>query len=96
LLAAQSDALEDVLWTALRALEESAALADRLRGRAAERGHGLPADRFREQAADARRRASIIRQALLGGQIIAGSGPPRLEESVRNLSPANVRGGETA
>ena len=96
LLAAQSDALEEAFWTALRALEESAALADRLHGRAADRGHGLAADRFREQAADARRRAAIVRQALLGGQIIAESGPPVLEDNARSQSPPNTLGGERA
>ncbi len=89
LLASQSDALEDALWTALRALEESAALADRLSERADARGHGLAAGRFGQQAKDARERAAIIRQALLGGQIIAESGPPGAEENARSLSPPN-------
>jgi two-component system chemotaxis response regulator CheB len=95
LLAAQSDSLEDALWTALRALEESAALADRLRERASGRGHRLAASRFGQQAADARGRAAIIRRALLGGQIIAASGPPGLEENAFTLSPPNALGGET-
>ena len=90
LLATQSDALEDALWTALRALEESAALAERLSERAGGRGHGLAADRFAQQAADAHQRSTIIREALLGGQIIAESGPPGMEENARSLSPPNV------
>ena len=90
LLASQSDALEDALWTALRALEESAALADRLSERSGERGHGLAADRFAQQAVDARDRAAVIRQALLGGQIVAESGPPGAEENARSLSPPNA------
>ncbi len=89
LLASQSDALEDALWTALRALEESAALADRLGERAGERGHGLAATRFVQQAADARGRAGVIREALLGGQVIAASGPPGVEDNARSLSPPN-------
>ncbi len=94
LLASQSDALEDALWAALRALEESAALAERLSERAGGRGHGLAADRFAQQASDARARAATIRQALLGGQIIAESGPPGAEENARSLSPPTRRGGE--
>ncbi len=90
LLASQSDALEDALWTALRALEESAALAERLSERAGGRGHGLAADRFAQQAADAHQRAATIRQALLGGQVIAESGPPAMEENARSLSPPNT------
>lgn len=96
LLAAQSDALEDALWTALRALEESAALTDRLGGRAGERGHDLAAGRFEQQATDARGRAGIIRQALLGGQIIAQSGPPGMEENARSVSPPNALGSPKA
>jgi len=91
LLASQSDAPED----ALRALEESAAFADRLSGGAARRGHGLAADHFTQQATDARGRASIIRQALLGGQIIAESGPPGKGESSRGPSPPNAGSGDT-
>ena len=84
LLATQSDNLEDALWIALRALEESAALAGRLKDRAAERGHALAAERFSEQSRDAFQRAAIIRQALLRGQIIAESGPPAVEENARS------------
>ena len=68
LLADQSEALEDALWIALRALEESAALADRLQKRAGERGHNLASSRFGQQAQDARERAQIVRQALLHKQ----------------------------
>ena len=66
LLASQSDALEDALWVALRALEESAALAERLSERAGGRGHSLAADRFAQQATDAHQRAATIREALSG------------------------------
>ncbi|MGI4787669.1 MAG: chemotaxis protein CheB [Janthinobacterium lividum] len=71
LLASQSDNLEEALWVALRALEESAAMAERLQERAADRGHVLSAQRFSEQAGDARQRARIIHDVLTGGQIIA-------------------------
>lgn len=76
LFASQSSGLEEALWIALRALEESAALAERLQSRSSERGHNLSAQRFAEQARDARTRAGIIHDALTGGQIIVD---PRLK-----------------
>jgi len=73
LLASQSENLEEALWVALRALEESAAMAERLHSRAAERGHVLSAQRFESQATGARHRAKIIHDVLQVGQIIAPS-----------------------
>ena len=75
LFASQSEGLEEALWAALRALEESAALAERLQARSFDRGHVLSAQRFAEQALDARSRADIIHKALTGGQIIARPDP---------------------
>ena len=71
LMAAQSQSLEEALWVALRALEESAAMARRLGERAGGRGHALAGRRFEEQEQDALSRAAIIREALTGGQIVA-------------------------
>ena len=68
LLAEQSEALESALWTALRALEERAALSERVAERLVLRGHARPAVRFREQAAESRHRAALIRQVLLNGE----------------------------
>ncbi len=87
LLAAQSEYLEEALWSALRALEESAALAERLQGRAEDRGHTLAAARFAEQAGDDHQRAATIRLVLSGGQVIAQSGPPPAEENA-HTAPA--------
>ena len=83
LFAAQSENLEEALWTAMRALEESAAMAERLHERAADRGHNISAQRFAEQAQDARHRAGIIYQALTGGQIIArpDASAPRFDKA---------------
>lgn len=75
LLASQSQGLEDALWIALRALEESAALARRLAERAGERGHDLAASRFQEQSDDARQRAAIVRRALIREQMNAANVP---------------------
>jgi len=83
LLASQSEYLEEALWSALRALKESAALAERLQGRAEDRGHGLAAARFAEQAGDAHQRAQTIRTVLSGGQVIVQSGPPSAEENAQ-------------
>ena len=61
----QTDALEAALWTALRALEESASLARRLRERARQRGHRIAEARFSEQAEECTQRAEVVRQVLL-------------------------------
>ena len=64
LLVHQSEQLEAALWTALRALEEHAALARRLAARALGRGHSHSASSFTEQAMDAEHHASVIRSVL--------------------------------
>ncbi|AFZ14203.1 CheB methylesterase [Crinalium epipsammum PCC 9333] len=65
LLAEQSEALEEALWIALRALEESSALAAKLADKARDRQHNKSAERFDEQSQDAQKRANVIREALL-------------------------------
>lgn len=67
LLTAQSEALEDALWTALRALEERVALSQRLVRRAEEYGDQAAARRFQMQAEVTEYRAGQIRQVLLRG-----------------------------
>jgi two-component system chemotaxis response regulator CheB len=64
LLVHQSEQLEAALWTALRALEEHAALARRMAARANSRGHSHSASAFTEQAMDAEHHASVIRPVL--------------------------------
>ena len=85
LLAAQAQGLEDALWIALRALEESAALAGRLHERAHQRGHALAASRFEEQAHDTLERAAIVRRALTREQAHAAATPePAAGEAIEH------------
>ncbi len=65
LLADQSIALEDALWTALRALEEQAALAHRLADRSRNSDHLMMVRRFEVQERDATERAEVIRRLLV-------------------------------
>lgn len=72
LLAEQNDSMEEALWTALRALEESAALSERLADNA-ERGHrAVAAERFRDKLDESRNAAALIREVLLssGGRAL--------------------------
>jgi two-component system chemotaxis response regulator CheB len=64
LVAIQAEALEAALWTALRALEEHAALVRRMAARAASHQHGRSAAAFTEQALDAEHHAAVIRNVL--------------------------------
>lgn len=64
LAAQQSVAVDGALWMALRALEEKAALADRMARVATDRGHSISAASFIAQADDARTSARTIRELL--------------------------------
>ncbi len=79
LLVHQSDQLEAALWTALRTLEEHSALERRLAGRASDRGFSHTAAVFTEQAMDAERHASVIRNVLVSGHkpAVAEVGAPK-------------------
>jgi two-component system chemotaxis response regulator CheB len=67
LLANQSEAIEEALWSALRALEENASLTSRMAKRLQKRNQQRMAKRFEEQTESAQQRAEIIRQVLLNG-----------------------------
>lgn len=64
LMAEQSDQLEGALWTALRALEEQAALAHRLAERATKRDQPILAEKFESRAESATAQAEVIRKVL--------------------------------
>ena len=68
LLAEQSEALEEALWNALRALEEKAALSQRLATQARDRDRPYSAQRFQTQGDDAQARATLVRNLLLKGE----------------------------
>ncbi|HEY7295822.1 MAG TPA: chemotaxis protein CheB, partial [Dehalococcoidia bacterium] len=67
LLAAEAEALDVALWTAFRALEETAALRRKLASRMRTRGRLAAAERFERQATSADESAVVIRQVLLHG-----------------------------
>jgi two-component system chemotaxis response regulator CheB len=63
----QAAYLEISLWTALRALEEHAALARRMAAKAADRSLSHSAASFTERAIDAEHHAAVIRGVLTSG-----------------------------
>jgi two-component system chemotaxis response regulator CheB len=68
LAADQALGVENALWAALRALEESASLNTRMAERARDRRHGALEDRFREQAESKRAQAEAVRSLLMESQ----------------------------
>lgn len=65
LFAEQSDALEQALWVALRALKEQSGLSKKLAERAKAQNHSITAKRFAERAQETDAKADLIRQVLL-------------------------------
>lgn len=65
LLAAQGSSMDAALWAAYRALEERAALTERMGARMEERGQTVLAQRYAEQTHDTLQRAELIRRVLL-------------------------------
>ncbi|QCB93707.1 chemotaxis protein CheB [Cellulomonas shaoxiangyii] len=71
LAAQQGVAVEGALWLALRTLEERVALSERMARNAADRGHAVTADKFTEQASEARSSALVIRGLIAGTATVA-------------------------
>jgi two-component system chemotaxis response regulator CheB len=65
----QGQTLEAALWTAVRALEERAALLSRLATQAETRGHNHTSERFLRAAADAEQDADAVRKVLAKGTL---------------------------
>lgn len=69
LLDAYGGGLERAMWTALRTLDEKAALAQRMAARSRESGRDLMADRYANQEEEALAAADVLRKYLLRGGI---------------------------
>jgi len=70
MLAAQTDSVDRALWTALRSMEERAALTHRLAERARARRHSWVARAFEERALAADGHAAVIRELLINRAIL--------------------------
>ena len=68
LVAEQADDLERALWTAVRAIEERAALSRRLEAHAKEQDRPNSAEQFAKRAADAENNVELIRQIIMRQQ----------------------------
>ena len=64
ILAGQTEAVEEALWTALKTLEESASFSRRLANEARNGGKDWLAKRFSERVLEAEQHAAVIRQVL--------------------------------
>jgi two-component system chemotaxis response regulator CheB len=65
LVSAQDDALDQALWSGLRALEESSELRRRMARHARARGMDVIARNYDDQAAESELRATVIRRVLM-------------------------------
>jgi two-component system, chemotaxis family, protein-glutamate methylesterase/glutaminase len=66
---AQAEALENALWAAVRALEDRAAMLQRLAGRSRGNDHIRSAEAFERRAGEAVDRARTIREAIEGTSV---------------------------
>jgi len=64
----QTQAVENALWAALRALEEGASLAKRMAKSAGDRQNPRLAKRFAERAQTKMEQAGLLRKLLVEGQ----------------------------
>ena len=64
MVAAQEDSVERALWTAVRMLEEKAALAIRLSDRMRSAGNARSSAHFTDRADEAARQADLVRGVL--------------------------------
>ncbi len=76
LVGIQAEELEAALWTALRALEEHAALVRRMAVRASAQQHPRSSSAFTEQALDAEHHAAVIRNVLENLKLLDGLPEP--------------------
>lgn len=84
---AQADALEQALWTALRSLEEGAALRRRMAAHARGRGLAAIAERFDDDGDDLEQRAAMVRKALVVEDVPTNKDRPAvIEERARQAA----------
>ncbi len=68
IVAAQTEQIEEALWAALKTLEESASLSQRLMKKAHQNGQEWLARNFEEKLQDAEHHAAAIKQILMTGE----------------------------
>lgn len=78
--AEQGRAIEEAMWSALRALEERAALCRRMIARTNEHGLTLASSRYEQQARDADEQAALIRNAVQRRAAVEAPGEPEAPE----------------
>jgi two-component system, chemotaxis family, protein-glutamate methylesterase/glutaminase len=86
MLAAQTDSVDRALWTALRSLEERAALTHRLAERAHQRNHRWVARAFEDRAQAADGHAAVLRELLLN-RALMHEVPDTEAESPEDVAP---------
>jgi len=86
MLAAQTDSVDRALWTALRSLEERAALTHKLAQRAEQRKHRWVARAFAERAQAADSHAAVIRE-LLANRALLHEVPDTEAETPEDAEP---------
>ena len=88
LLQQQAEQLEGSMWYAVRTLIDKSKLSRQLAERARERGHGMTALRFEEQAQTAVQHADVIRRIIESG--VTDKFPIALEAEVAELSRPEI------
>jgi two-component system chemotaxis response regulator CheB len=78
----QAITVEHALWTALRALEEQAAMRRRMADRAGRQGHTTSADRYQDRARELEHQAQQVRTLLLAG--VGAAEEPAIEPASEN------------
>jgi two-component system chemotaxis response regulator CheB len=78
----QALTVEHALWTALRALEEQAAVRRRMAERASRQGMTASADRYQQRALELEQQAQQVRTLLLAG--VGAADEPAVETSEQN------------
>ncbi len=68
MMAEQSDAIEEAMWTALKILEEQVSISRKMGAQARQNGHKVMARRFEERQKQAEKRVDLLMSALQKGE----------------------------